>query len=93
MPSAHRVFDELAHLLADSTYLAGDTPSLADLLIAPALDLLQQTPEWDALTRQHVALLVWVERVRQRPSMTATTWERMSTMSCAATSDNPASPC
>ena len=80
MPSARRVFDELAHLLADSKYLAGDAITLADLLIAPALDFLQQTPEWDALSRQHSALLDWLERMRQRPSMMATTWERMSSM-------------
>jgi glutathione S-transferase len=84
MPSAHRVFDELAHLLADSTYLAGDALTLADVLIAPALDLLQQTPEWEALTCRHAALLDWLERMRQRPSMMATTWERMSTMSRTA---------
>jgi glutathione S-transferase len=85
MPSAHRVFDELAHLLADSTYLTGDALTLADLLIAPALDFLQQTPEWEALAGRHVALLDWLERVRRRPSMTATTWERMAAMSHAAT--------
>lgn len=73
MPSAHRVFDELAHLLADSAYLAGDVLTLADLLIAPALDFLQQTPEWEALTWRHSALLAWLERIRRRPSMRATT--------------------
>lgn len=92
MPSAHRVFDELAHLLADSAYFAGDVLTLADLLIAPALDFLQQTPEWEALTCRHSALLAWLERVQRRPSMTATTWERMSAMCRAATSDVQALP-
>ena len=87
MPSAHRVFDELAHLLADSAYLAGAELTLADLLIAPALEFLQQTPEWEALTCRHTTLLAWLEKVGQRPSMAATTWERMSTMCREATSE------
>ena len=38
MPKAQTVFDELAKLLGEQPYFAGDTLSLADLLLAPAVD-------------------------------------------------------
>src|SRR5712664_2485677 len=44
MPQAHTVFTELARLLGEQPYFAGDAVSLADLLIAPQLAFLTQTP-------------------------------------------------
>src|ERR1700758_2770110 len=49
MPKAHVVFEELARLLAQQPYFAGDAISLADLMIAPAMEFFTQTPEWSAL--------------------------------------------
>src|SRR5438477_7539742 len=48
MPKALTVFNELAHLLGGNSYFAGDTISLADLMVAPAVEFFTHTPEWPA---------------------------------------------
>ena len=53
LPKAQLAFDELARLLSANTFLAGDALTLADLMIAPQLDMLSGTPEWPALIRGH----------------------------------------
>ena len=84
MPKAHLVFEELARLLARQAYFAGDAISLADLMIAPAMEFFTQTPEWSALGEPHANLVAWLARMQARPSMKATTWERLSALSEAA---------
>ena len=84
MPKAHVVFNELARLLAQQPYFAGDTISLADLMIAPALEFFSLTPEWSELGAPHANLVAWLARMQARPSMMATTWERLSALSEAA---------
>jgi glutathione S-transferase len=73
LPKARMAFDELAQLLGDAPYFTGETPSLADLM----LDFLQQTPEWEPLTAEHAGLRQWLARMQARPSMQATTWEKV----------------
>jgi glutathione S-transferase len=80
MPKAHAVFDELAGLLADKPFFVGDAISLADVLLAPQLDLFHEMPEWPSLTANHVNLQVWLDSMNARPSMAATTWERVAAM-------------
>lgn len=46
MPKAKIVFDELARLLGDQSYFAGEAPSLADLTLAPQIDFFSGIPEW-----------------------------------------------
>jgi glutathione S-transferase len=84
MPKAHTVFKELARLLGDQNYFAGDSISLADLLIEPELDFLAQAPEWAVLTGPHPNLVAWLARMEARPSLRATTWERVIAMARAA---------
>jgi len=84
MPKAHAVFNELARLLGDQPYLTGDTLSLADLLVAPAVEFFTGVPEWSALGALHANLVAWMTRMQERPSMTATTWERVSELAKAA---------
>lgn len=85
LPKARIVFDELAGLLGEQTYFTGDTLTLADLLLAPQLDFLQQTPEWEPLTASHANLGRWLARVNARPSFAATTWTQVAAMAQAAT--------
>jgi len=80
LPRARTVFAELEHLLGTQPYFAGDALTLADLLLAPQLDFMRETPEWPQLTAQTPALSRWLERVVARPSMVATTWERVAAM-------------
>jgi glutathione S-transferase len=84
MPKAKTVFDEIARLLGAHSYLTGETLSLADIIIAPHMDFLASTPEWTPLTANHPNLQTWLTRMTARPSMTATTWPRVTAMAQAA---------
>ena len=84
MPKARAVFEELARLLSDQPFFAGDAISLADLLVAPQLGLFSLTPEWPALVAPHKNLVAWLARMEARPSLQATTWQRVSEMAQAA---------
>jgi glutathione S-transferase len=84
MPRGHTVFNELARLLGDRPFFTGNSISLADVLLAPQIDFLRQTPEWEPLASRHVNLQAWLDRMNARPSMAATTWERVAAMAKAA---------
>jgi glutathione S-transferase len=84
MPKAHAVFGELSRLLGDQRFFANDELSLVDILMAPQLDFFFETPEWETLTSRHPNLRSWLERMRARPSMVATTWDRVAAMAKAA---------
>jgi glutathione S-transferase len=84
MPNAHVVFDELAGLLGEKSYFAGERVSLADLAVAPQLDFFTETPEWATLTAKHPNLKAWLARMNARPSMQATTWPRVNELAKAA---------
>jgi glutathione S-transferase len=84
MPKARGVFRELSRLLGPQLYFAGEVMSLADLLVAPQLDLLAQAPEWATLTAEAPNLVAWLDRMTERASMKATTWERAAEMARAA---------
>ena len=84
MPKARAVFNELARLLDAQTFFAGESISLADLLVAPAVAFFTATPEWAELGRPHANLVAWLQRMEARPSMKATTWERVAALAKAA---------
>jgi glutathione S-transferase len=84
MPRARAVFAELARLLGEQPCFAGDAVSLADLLVAPQISFFTQTPEWSVLGAPHKNLVAWLARMEARPSLKATTWERVSEMAQAA---------
>jgi glutathione S-transferase len=84
MPKAHAVCNELARLLGPQPYFAGEAVTLADLLIAPQLDFLAETPEWAPLSAGNRNLVDWLDRMNARSSLKATTWERVADMAKAA---------
>jgi glutathione S-transferase len=84
MPQARAVFEELARLLGEQPWFAGEAISLADLLLAPQIGFFTQTPEWAVLGAPHPNLVAWLSRMEARPSLKATTWERVSEMAKAA---------
>jgi glutathione S-transferase len=84
MPKAHIVFNELARLLGSKAYFAQETVTLADILVAPQLDFLAQTPEWGSLTAALPHLVAWLDRMNARAGFKATTWERVAEMAKAA---------
>jgi hypothetical protein len=65
----------LARLLGGQPFFAGETISLADLQVAPALAFFTTTPEWTALGAPYQNLVEWLTRMEARPNMKATTWE------------------
>ncbi len=83
MPLAHSVFRELSRLLGDKAYLASEQLSLADLMVAPHMDFLSQTPEWDELTGDRPNLVGWLDRMNQRSCMQRTTWETVAQLAKA----------
>lgn len=84
MPQAQTVFAELARLIGEQPYFAGAALSLADLLLAPQIDFFTETPEWATLVAPHADLVAWMARMNARPSLRATTWERMAQRAEAA---------
>lgn len=84
MPKAHAVYDELSRLLGEQPYFAGEAVSLADLMLAPAVEFFTIIPEWTVLGAPHANLVSWMKRMQDRPSMKATTWERVSELAKAA---------
>lgn len=75
MPQAQVVFAELSRLLGAKPFLAASRLTLADLMVAPHLDFLAQTPEWTPLTRDRSNLVDWLARMNGRRCMQSTTWE------------------
>jgi glutathione S-transferase len=84
MPKAHVVFGELSRLLDRGPYFVGESITLADLILAPQLDFFVATPEWEPLTANFPTIRQWLDRMNARPSMRATTWERVAAMAKAA---------
>jgi glutathione S-transferase len=84
LPRAGIVFAELSAQLGADPCFAGAALSLADVLLAPQLDFLQQTPEWAALAAPHENLRRWLDRMNARPSLKATTWTQVAAMAQAA---------
>jgi len=80
MPNAHRVFDALGRELGAAPYFVGEALTLADIMLAPQLEFFAATPEWSPLTANNPNLVSWLDRMRARPSLEATTWERVEAM-------------
>lgn len=71
MPMAKVCFTELDRLLGDKPYLAGESLSIADIMLAAQLDLLCATPEGSELIAG-TRLKPWLERMISRPSFAET---------------------
>ena len=69
--------------LDGNPYFAGKSVSLADLLVAPQMDFLALTPEWKALSADTPNLVGWLDRINERASMKATTWDRIAQLAAA----------
>src|SRR5271166_3690572 len=50
---------------------------IADLLLAPHLSMFAQAPEGAQILQEHENLSRWLARIEARPSMQATTWDRL----------------
>lgn len=77
IPNARICIAEIGRLLDGHAWLAGDALSLADLLLAAHLSMFALAPEGDAILQEHENLRGWLARIEARPSMQATTWDRL----------------
>jgi glutathione S-transferase len=71
MPMARTCIAELDRLLGPQLFLAGDGISIADLILAPQVDFLAETPEGKSLLAD-TGLSRWLSRMNERSSMRAT---------------------
>ena len=77
MPAAIATFAVLDDLLGDAACFAGPAVSLADLMLAPQVDMLAGTPEWRDLAAAAPRVAAWLDRMAGRPALRETTWERI----------------
>ena len=84
VPGAKVCVAEVARLMGEGRYLAGEAVSLADLMLAPHLCWLPESAEGREILAPYPTLGAWIDRMNGRPSMLATTWERMKAMAVAA---------
>ena len=75
-PAARVCIGELERLKGAADYLAGDSLSIADLMLAPHLEFFRATPEGAGLL-QGTSLEAWLTRMNARPSLQATQTERL----------------
>ena len=77
IPDARNCVAEIGRLLDDDTWMAGAALSLADLLLAPHLSMFAQAPEGAQILQEHENLRGWLARIEARPSLEATSWDRL----------------
>jgi glutathione S-transferase len=71
LPMAQTCIAEIDRLLGAQPFLAGDRLSIADIMLAPQLDMFAATPEGKSLLGA-TRLAPWLARMSARPSMIAT---------------------
>jgi glutathione S-transferase len=84
LPAATVCVGEVARLLGEQSYMAGESLSLADVMLAPQVTFLTEFAEGRTLLAPHPHLADWIGRMEARPSMQATTWDRMAQAAAAA---------
>jgi glutathione S-transferase len=84
LPRARTCLDEISRLLGDQTYLAGETVSIADLMLIPHLSFLTETSEGHAMLAPHEKLRAWISRMEARPSMRNTAWDKLAALAMAS---------
>ena len=76
LPTARTCVRELERLKGSAEFVAGDSLSIADLMLAPQLEFFRATPEGAELLKG-TSLDSWLTRMGLRASMQATQVERM----------------
>jgi glutathione S-transferase len=76
MPAARVCVTELERLKGAAEFMAGDSVSIADLMLAPQLEFFRATPEGAGLLKG-TSLEAWLTRMSMRASMQATQAERL----------------
>ncbi|MFA6113212.1 MAG: glutathione S-transferase family protein [Sphingomonas sp.] len=77
LPKAETCIAELSQLIGDQPFMAGERLSLADLMLAPQLALFPDCAEGQDILGRYPGVTAWIDRMNARPSMIATTWDRL----------------
>ncbi len=72
LPQARLCIAEIARLMGDEPYLAGERVSLADLMAIPLFYYLGRLPEGEAPLAEHPNIRPWMRRIEQRQSFQVT---------------------
>lgn len=72
IPKAETAIAALEKIIGNNAYLAGDSLSLADLLLVPIYDYMTQIPEGQKLLAKAPNLQRWWDSVSTRPSLAKT---------------------
>jgi len=72
LPRACLCLFEIARLMGEQPYLAGERISLADLMVIPLLYYFSRVPEGEAPLAEHPDLRAWIARMEQRQSFQVT---------------------
>jgi glutathione S-transferase len=72
LPRARLCLSEVARLMGDEPYLAGERISLADLMVAPLFYYFSRLPEGEAPFADNPSLLPWLRRMEDRQSFQVT---------------------
>jgi glutathione S-transferase len=84
IPRAQVCVTEISRLLGEQLFMAGGELSIADLMLAPHLTMFAETAEGASMLQPHPNISRWVERMNARPSMKATTWDKLHELARAA---------
>src|SRR5712691_2584435 len=72
LPRARLCLAEIARLMGEQPYLAGERISLADLMVIPLLYYFSRLPEGEAPLAEHPTLRSWMRRMEERQSFQVT---------------------
>jgi glutathione S-transferase len=72
LPRARLCISEIARLMGEQPFLAGERVSLADLMVIPVLYYFSRVPEGEAPIAEHPDLRAWIGRMEQRQSFQVT---------------------
>jgi glutathione S-transferase len=72
LPRARLCLSEIARLMGEQPFLAGERISLADLMVIPLLYLFSRVPDGEAPIAEHPTLRTWLQRMEERQSFQVT---------------------
>jgi len=72
LPRARLCVSEIARLMGDDPYLAGERVTLADLMAIPLFYYFGKLPEGEAPLAEHAGIRPWMRRMEERQSVQVT---------------------
>ena len=77
IPKTKTCLAALDRFIGDGPFVVGEQLTIADLMLAPQMEMFELAPEAAELLAPYPRLKAWLGRMKQRPSMQKTTWKRL----------------